>query len=60
MKEYIGYSLDSVLSKIGNKKYVIIYNVESKDAKNKMYVTNVVVKDGIYIITVSDFQIEVD
>ena len=59
MREYIGLSLHDVLKDFVNKEYKIIYNTNNQDDEDKLYVTNITVKEGIYFIVVSDFKIEV-
>ncbi len=59
MREFIGMSLQKVQEYFSDKKFKIIYNTNNQKDIDRLYVTNVAKKNGIYFIVVSDFIIEV-
>ena len=59
MRQFIGMSLQKVQEYFSDKKFKIIYNTNNQKDIDRLYVTNVAKKNGIYFIVVSDFIIEV-
>lgn len=59
MRQFIGMSLQKVQEYFSDKKFKIIYNTNNQKDIDRLYVTNVTKKNGIYFIVVSDFIIEV-